>query len=211
MKKQTCIVAFASALLVSALTGALMVNSAAANPSLLRYLLVRKIELGKQPLKGSTIPPSISFVSPENGTVFSADSVVFAFNVTPPKDGEISELSGWGCYVTGWEGKRVFVSHLSGASFSGNFTLTGLRDGSHSVTVTAVYWGQYQYTYDWDSMTATRSSFEISVSSKLRFTVDTTPPRVSVLSPQNKTYSEADVLLDFEVSEPTSWLKYTLD
>lgn len=37
------------------------------------------------------------------------------------------------------------------------------------------------------------------------------PFAISVSSPQNKTYSTTDIVLDFTVSEATSWIKYSLD
>jgi len=43
------------------------------------------------------------------------------------------------------------------------------------------------------------------------FTVDTTSPAVSVLSPENKTYAAEDVSLTFTVNESTSWMGYSLD
>jgi len=43
------------------------------------------------------------------------------------------------------------------------------------------------------------------------FTPDTTPPTISIVSPENKTYPVEDVPLTFTVSEPTSWIGYSLD
>jgi len=40
---------------------------------------------------------------------------------------------------------------------------------------------------------------------------DTTPPTISIISPENKTYPVADVPLTFTVSESTSWIGYSLD
>jgi hypothetical protein len=40
---------------------------------------------------------------------------------------------------------------------------------------------------------------------------DTTPPRISILSPKNKTYTENSVPLTFTVNEATSWIGYYLD
>ena len=40
---------------------------------------------------------------------------------------------------------------------------------------------------------------------------DTTPPTIFIISPENKTYSVADVPLTFTVSESTSWMSYSLD
>jgi len=40
---------------------------------------------------------------------------------------------------------------------------------------------------------------------------DTTPPAISIVSPENKMYTVTDVPLTFTVSEPTSWMGYSLD
>jgi len=37
------------------------------------------------------------------------------------------------------------------------------------------------------------------------------PPAISIVSPENKTYKVNSVSLSFTVSEPTSWIKYSLD
>lgn len=41
--------------------------------------------------------------------------------------------------------------------------------------------------------------------------VDTTPPTISVLYPENKTYTITSIPLTFTVDEPTSWIGYNLD
>jgi parallel beta-helix repeat protein len=41
--------------------------------------------------------------------------------------------------------------------------------------------------------------------------LDTTPPAISIISPQNTTYSTTSVPLTFTVNEPTSWCGYSLD
>lgn len=41
--------------------------------------------------------------------------------------------------------------------------------------------------------------------------IDTTPPTISILSPQNTTYSTTDVPLTFTVNETTNWIGYSLD
>jgi len=41
---------------------------------------------------------------------------------------------------------------------------------------------------------------------------DTTPPTISILSPENKTYAvSTDIALTFTVNEPTSWMGYSLN
>jgi len=41
--------------------------------------------------------------------------------------------------------------------------------------------------------------------------IETTPPEISVMSPENATYATSDVSLDFAVDEPASWMGYSLD
>ncbi|MDH5770410.1 MAG: hypothetical protein OEZ25_03890, partial [Candidatus Bathyarchaeota archaeon] len=41
--------------------------------------------------------------------------------------------------------------------------------------------------------------------------LDTMPPQIEILSPEDKTYAVADVPLTFTVSESTSWMGYSLD
>jgi len=77
---------------------------------------------------------------------------------------------------------------------SGNTTLTSLSDGTHYVVV---------YAND--------TVGNMGASSMVYFTVDTTSPTVSVLSPENKTYVVTDVSLTFTVDESTSWMGYSLD
>ena len=40
---------------------------------------------------------------------------------------------------------------------------------------------------------------------------ETTSPNISIVSPENKTYTINNVSLTFTVSEPTSWIRYSLD
>ena len=43
------------------------------------------------------------------------------------------------------------------------------------------------------------------------FSVDTLPPRLVVLSPENRSYGESDIQSIFTVDEPVSWMGYSLD
>jgi hypothetical protein len=63
-----------------------------------------------------------------------------------------------------------------------------LSDGSHTIVATAFSLG----------------------SACVTFTIDTTPPNVSVASPENKTYDMFDVPLNFTVDEPVSQIAYSL-
>jgi N-acetylneuraminic acid mutarotase len=48
-------------------------------------------------------------------------------------------------------------------------------------------------------------------SSAVYFCVDTLPPRLMVLSPENKSYGESDIQSILTVDEPVSWIGYSLD
>jgi parallel beta-helix repeat protein len=76
---------------------------------------------------------------------------------------------------------------------TGNSTLPALSDGSHHVTVYA------------------NDTFDNMGSSTVYFTADITPPTITILSPENKTYSMDAISLTFTVSESISWIGYSLD
>lgn len=40
---------------------------------------------------------------------------------------------------------------------------------------------------------------------------DGTPPEITLISPENKTYHETSIPLEFSVNEPVSWMRYELD
>ena len=85
------------------------------------------------------------------------------------------------------------LDEQANVTITGNTTLTGLSDGIHSLTV---------YASDLFG--------NIGSSSKVYFTIDT-PPRISILSPENKTYDTTDIPLNFTVNETASWIAYSLD
>lgn len=75
-----------------------------------------------------------------------------------------------------------------------NATLKGLTEGSHTLTVYA------------------EDTFEnIGASENVNFTVDVTPPKVSLLSIENKTYDSASIPLNFTVNESISQVAYCFD
>ena len=78
-------------------------------------------------------------------------------------------------------------------TITGKITLTDLPEGSHTVTVYA------------------ENIFKLGSSDTVQFTVDTFPPSISLLSPENKTYGTTDISLDFRVNEAVSQISYVLD
>ncbi|MCJ7560689.1 Ig-like domain-containing protein [Candidatus Bathyarchaeota archaeon] len=75
-----------------------------------------------------------------------------------------------------------------------NVTLKGLTDGSHTLVV---------YTEDTFGNTG--------ASETVNFAIDITPPVISILSIQNRTYDSATVPLTFAVNESTIQIECSLD
>jgi hypothetical protein len=92
-------------------------------------------------------------------------------------------------------------------------------EGTHLLSVYAVQEGRVsthegvrQHRNAPDSIAHYYKTFKITGSSRVKFTIDVTPPKVSILSIQNKTYDTPDVQLDISVSETSlSKLSYVLD
>jgi hypothetical protein len=82
----------------------------------------------------------------------------------------------------------------SNVAITENTTLTELPEGLHSVTVFA------------------SDSFGNSgASSTVQFIIDITPPSISILSPENKTYDATDIPLAFTINETAPWMAYSLN
>jgi parallel beta-helix repeat protein len=93
---------------------------------------------------------------------------------------------------TSWIGYNL--DYQTNTTISGNITLPVLSEGSHSIIV---------YAND--------TSGNMGNSNTISFTVDTSPPDVVILSPENKTYTTILVTLNFTVDESTFWIGYSLD
>jgi len=149
--------------------------------------------------------PGIFVISPENNKVYAVNNVplMFAF------DSGTYFMHGISVYTLieyRLDGKlkgqieskltRDSPSHIE--TFSVN--LTGLSDGLHWVLVTA--------KSDYEGYFGGSSSSFFGI---VYFTVDTTPPRISIRAPLDRTYNATDVPLNFIVREPVSWMGYSLD
>ncbi|WGM90588.1 MAG: Ig-like domain-containing protein [Candidatus Bathyarchaeum tardum] len=123
-----------------------------------------------------TVPPVVIIWPPGNETYPSSEvDVYFVFN---------EELS-WIVYS---------LDRGKNQSITGNFTLSSLSDGPHSVVI-----------YSADKVNNTDRS------NIVYFSVDTTLPVVNLLSPKNVTYTTNGVDFNFKVEEDTSWIGYSLD
>ncbi len=79
-------------------------------------------------------------------------------------------------------------------TITGNTTLIDLSDGMHSIVVYANY-----------------TAGNMLSSDTVNFTIDTTSPAIAIISPENKTYAATAVPLDFTVTEPVSWIGYSVN
>jgi parallel beta-helix repeat protein len=121
-------------------------------------------------------PPNVTVISPENKSyATSSISLLFAVNES------VFRLA-------------YSIDGQSGVVIAGNKTLTGLPEGSHSITVYA-----------------TDSFGNVGAADPAFFTIDLSPPAMLILSPQNKTYDTTDISLTFVINEPTSSIAYSLD
>jgi len=77
-----------------------------------------------------------------------------------------------------------------------------LVDGEEPLVINNWIDGTYTYIY----FTYLHSEHEVVIQ-----TSDTTPPTISILFPENKTYPARDVQLTFTVNESISWTGYSLD
>ena len=142
---------------------------------------------------------TISVISPQKNKVYTVNNVPLTLSNSITHAGTFGIGKQLIKYYLDGELKGQIESKLTRDSPTETFSfnLTGLSDGLHCVTVSVQ--GGYSYSF-FDS------SFDI-----VYFTVDTTPPRISIWAPLPRTYNATDIPLNFIVNEPVSWMGYSLD
>lgn len=178
-----------SLLLISFVGGILSVEVAKANP----YMFYREVN----PIPGAT-PPQITIISPRNSTVCNANTAI-NFNITTPLTPKGSGKIYWiRCNLDGTEIYFNAAKIPQPFNFSQNFNLT---QGQHNMTVKV---GAVFFPGD-------MTIFYLDSSSSVFFSADTTPPSITVLSLENKTYSLNTLPLEFKVNEKLVWTGFSLD
>jgi hypothetical protein len=195
-----------SVLLFSAVAGTQLLNLGRANPY---------IWLGQVPPDDDTKPPAIA-IFPRNSTVHRSNNLTISFNVKLLSSPLASDPRVYTVYYnTSWQNDSVVVYQWSDdapylTEFSNKLNLTSIPEGKQNITIRAIEYGKY-----WNASTNYGpfgyNTFTITGSSSISFTIDTTPPVISALSVQNKTYSTSDVPLNVTVNEPVSQVTYSLD
>jgi hypothetical protein len=195
VKKQRHTAALLSVLLLSALAGALLINLAAA---------------AVNPFGRVIPPPAVTIQLPEN-KIYTENSVSVAFTIEgSEKFAEVMRAPDYYSYILDGESASFWPSQVSSSGSSTYLckaTLSGLPEGIHQLSVVV------SLTYVWDNPIIRNYYATLSSGSDTAvFTVNAAAPRVSVLSPQqSKTYNTVTLPLDFTVSEPANWFRYSLD
>lgn len=121
------------------------------------------------------IPSTISIVSPQNKSYI--DVVPLNFSGT---SGGFEPDSPYRGYQLWGGGYSYSLDGQANVSIAGNTTLTGLSAGAHWIVVYSYYyvaWGQLA------------GPFSDEGSAPVYFTVISTPPDISIVVPENKTYN----------------------
>jgi hypothetical protein len=191
-----------------AVAGMQFVSLGQANP----YIREREKDYDIVPPEG-TLPPVILLSSPENGTIYASHSVSLDLNVTMPESNNLSLFISELYYVASWQ-HDTNNDLIKFPTHSGPNTLTDIPDGPRWLEVYAVASGYaYETHHEIKGVfyTSYYADYKMTTSCLVNFTIDTTPPIISTLSVENKTYSTSNVPLNILVNEPISRVIYNLD
>ena len=86
------------------------------------------------------------------------------------------------------------LDNQANVTIKSEINLSNLTDGNHKI-----------------SLYANDSSGNMGVSNTVFFSIDTQPPVINVLLPQNRTYDSTDIQLTFVLNEPAANISYSLD
>jgi hypothetical protein len=197
------------ALLYSAVVGTGFVDPAIANP--LWGSSVYKGEVGA-PSK-----PTIIISSPKNNTRLKTNSLSVTLNVSiiTTNMQDYQEWISRVYYKSDWLQEDTYVYEYYNpdpnyirpkiTEFYYRLNLTEIPEGVHKITFHAVERGFYCPSL------LEYYGFSANDSSVVVFTIDTTPPSISVLSLENRRFNSSDVPLNFGVDEPFEKASYVLD
>jgi|WetSurMetagenome_2_1015567.scaffolds.fasta_scaffold52961_2 hypothetical protein len=162
-----------------------------------------------------TQPPKVTIHSPQNSSLHQKN-VTLNFDVNIPNLGDNKSINYIEnvYYVASWTPNETLVTgefFVNKTFFS--IDLNDMPDGNLSIIVYAVGLGAYRTGISYSGYTATIyiDRFRMTGFSTVSFVKDSLPPVISIVSPQNSTYTTSDVRLDFAVSESVSELLYCLD
>jgi hypothetical protein len=194
------------------------------------------VNIGKAqiPYKSDLEPSIIVHVSsPENNRLYNTDALKLNFSVTVGENTDNSLISNVR-YNTDWKEEKTTIFSFDGyflrelmvqlaspirilinpvSEFSTELNITRIPDGNHSIIIYASMWHYssmerrmdvFEEYFDYDDLTMA------TIEKTVAFTIDTTPPVISILSTRDK-YDTSDVFLNFTVNESVSQITYSLD
>lgn len=162
-----------------------------------------------------TQPPKVTIHSPQNSSLHQRN-ITLNFDVNIPNLGDNKSINYVEkvYYVASWASNETTVTEkffVNRTSFS--IDLNNMPEGNLSIIVYAVGLGAYRTGIFYSGYTATIyvDRFRMTGFSTVNFAKDSLSPVISIVSPQNSTYTTSAVRLDFVVSESVSKLLYCLD
>jgi hypothetical protein len=160
-------------------------------------VLVQAFSVAKANWLGPLPPPTpeISIQTPVNGGKYYQEQISLTFTVKAPLFCQIKSIA---YRLDNQANLEVQPNATSGGEYS--LMVKVSSDGWHVLHVAA----------SGDNGASTDQAI-----TSVTFFVDAAPPSITVLSPQNKSYTASDVLLNFTISnhpyELVSWVGYSLD
>jgi hypothetical protein len=184
-KNRLLTAAFVSVLLLLAATAIQFVNLGQANPHICDWKKAGEIA----PPDG-TLPPTISILSLENNSVYASNNVSLTLNVSMPESNSVSLDISEIYYVPSWQretnGQLIKIDATQGSN-----SLTNVPEGPRWLEVYAFATAS-AYTSGHEikgiHYTTYFVIYKITSSSVVKFTIDTTAPRILSVSVENKTY-----------------------
>jgi hypothetical protein len=217
VKKKTLVTSIIiSALLFSAVAGTQFSTLGRANP----YHNIWICEGDTYP-DSSTEAPEISVLSPEKEKVYATDSVSLNLEVKVGDSNTAASRFLREIYCKAdWLSTKfsIYNGSISQTEFFETINFAGVPDGNHDLVIYAVEGGRY-ITHRGPEGSGLNAisfayyylSFNITAVALVRFTVDATPPEVTILPFENKTHQQTDLSLVFTVTESVSQIAYSFD
>jgi hypothetical protein len=216
MKKKTRFTAAVISLFIAVVAGTQLVIIVKANP----YHNIWICE-GDTYADNSTEAPEISVISPQNKKVYTTDTVSLNLKVKVGDSNTAASrfLREIFCKADWLSTKfSIYNGSTYQTEFAETINLNCVPDGNHTLLIYAIESGRYitqrgpegsglnviSYAYYY-------LSFNITAAALVRFTVDATPPEITILEIENETFADSEVPLNFTVSESVSRISYVLN
>lgn len=207
VKRTKLALALTLALLFSAVAGTKLINLGRANP-----YIHNGVKEGEISQPDGTKPPIILISSPKNNTAYASNNVSLTLNVSMPESNDVPLHISEIYYRASWQHNANGQSKIP--IDQGYVNLTDIPEGPRWLEVYAVATGfAYETRHEVKGIyyTTYYVGYKISSSSVVNFTIDTTPPSISVLAMENKIYDTSEVSLSFAVNEQVPQIAYSLD